>query len=193
MRFVVALFFVLSISLAQDLQTRSIAHVMIDVTDRVFIPVWSITDIRSQTPNTTNLFAGVGIRSKSWWLETMLQKQWNSTQGFYALDLRYKKQFSGRFAVFLEPRVILTTPGFYDYAFLEARVWKGFSVGAETENTHRLTKQSIAAGPRMSFVWGKCWGWEFSNTVSYRLSPTGKDELRLYTSVTRRAKLVRRK
>lgn len=186
------LFFALGIPLlAQDVQNRSVMHVMLDINDHWFIPFWSITDIKTQNPNATNLFAGIGYRGKTWWVEGLTQKQWNQAGGFWSADVRFRKQ-TGRVSLFLEPRVIVVPSlAFYEYVSVEERLWKGLALRQETENVHRQGKDSIAIGGGLGYNLGKWRGFDVATALVYRVSPTGKDEVRAYLNVTRRIRLYR--
>jgi hypothetical protein len=188
----VGLLFVSLLS-AQDLQNRTAAHITTDITERWFVAVWSITNLRTQTPNNTNLFVGIGYRGKAWWLEGMVQKQWNANAGLWSVDARFRKQLTSRFSLYVEPSVLLPRPAFYEFVILDALVWEKLTVGAETENVHRQSKQSIAMGPRVSYALGERWGFSLSTTLAYRLSPTGKDEARVYLVLSHRVKRKGRK
>ena len=175
--------------LPQDLQNRTVVKTPLDLGDHWYVVFWSITNLKAESPNNTNIFPGVGYRGKTWWVEGMAQKQWNGSGGLYSIDIRFRKQLTQRLSLYVEPSVILTNPSFYEFVILESRVWKKLSVGGETENVHRLNKQLIAAGPRVSYSLGQRWGCEFAASFAYRFSPTGKDEARLYLNITRRVRL----
>ena len=181
--------FVLALPLsvgAQDLQNRNVIHTAVDLSRTLYLANWSVTNVKTQSPNNTNLFTGIGYRQVNWWLESMLWKQWNSRGGLWGIDNRFRAQLTKNLSVYAEPAVILTNPAFYEFIYAEYAVSKKLRVGGETENTHRLTKQSIAVGPRVGYVLGRRSKIDFQISMAYRLSPTGKDELRLYFNVTRR-------
>lgn len=174
---------------SQDLQNRSGLHVMLDVNDHWFIPVWSISNFRTQSPNNTNIFAGVGYRSKSWWLEGLVQKQWNRSGGLWSADARFRRRF-GRVSVYIEPSIILKPKtAFYEFVIVEERMWRGLSLRQETENIHRPGKDTIAAGGGIGYLFPRWHGCDFAAAVVYRASPTGKDERRVYINITPRIRL----
>jgi len=186
-----AMFFLFCTALLpQDLQNRSVIKTPADLNDHWYITFWSITNLKTQSPNNTNIFPGLGYRSKTWWAEAMLQKQWSAAGGLWSADFRFRKQLTNRLSLYAEPAVLFPSPALYEFVVLESRVGKGFSLGGETENVHRLSRQSIAAGPRIGYALGQRWGWEFATAFAYRFVPTGdKDEARLYLVVTRRIRL----
>lgn len=188
--FSVVLVFVFGLTLfAQDLQHKTVLHVAADVSDRWFIPIWSISNLRTQNPNNTNIFVGVGYRGKDWWVQGLAQHQWNRSGGLWSADARFRKQM-GRVSLYVEPSVILSSKkAFYEFVIVEERVWKGLALRQETENVHHLGKDSIAAGGGLAYSLGAWYGCDFSTALVYRVSPTGKDELRAYLNVTRRVRL----
>ena len=185
-----AVFFLFCAGLfSQDLQNRSVIKTPLDLGDRWYVTFWSITNVKAQTPN-TNIFPGLGYRSKTWWAEGMIQKQWSSAGGLWSADFRLRKQLTSRLSLYVEPAILFPDPAFYEFVVLEGRVWRNLSIGGETENVHRFSRQSIAAGPRVGYVLGQRWGCEFATAFAYRFVPTGgKDEARLYLVVTRRIRL----
>jgi hypothetical protein len=177
--------------LSQDIQNRSVLHTMLDINDRWFVPVWSISNFRTQSPNNTNIFAGVGYRGKSWWVEGLAQKQWSTSGGLWSADARFRKQM-GRVSLYVEPSVILTPKkAFYEFVIVEERVWKGLALRQETENIHRTGKDTIAAGGGIGYSFPRWYGCDIAVAVAYRPSPTGKDERRAYINITRRIRLYR--
>lgn len=174
---------------AQDLQNRSVLQVMIDFNDHWFIPVKSISNFRAQNPNNTNIFTGIGYRGKTWWLEGLVQKQWSASGGLWSMDARFRRQF-GRVSLYVEPSIILMPKiAFYEFVIIEEKLWKGLSLRQETENAHRPGKDVIAAGGGLSYGFGRWRGCDVATALVYRVSPTGKDELRAYLNITRRVRL----
>ncbi len=173
---------------AQDLQSRTVAHITVDLTDRWFVPVWSITNLKTQSPNNTNLFFGLGYRGENWWVEEMVQKQYSSVGGLWSVDSRFRWQ-KQRIAVYVEPAMLWTpSPALYEFVTVEERLWRGLSFRQETENVHRLSRQSVAVGPGLSYNLGQHGGWDVGVAGAYRFSPTGKNELRGYFVFSKRIK-----
>lgn len=172
--------------MAQDLQNRSVVRVSLDVSEHVYLPIWSITNLKSQSPDNSNIFAGIGYRDKSWWTEGMVQKQWSASGGLWSVDGRFKKQ-KGRFSIYAEPSVLLMPRrAFFEFVIVEERVWRGLALRQETENTHTLSKQKIAVGAGGSWSFAQHWGWDFSLAAVYRFSPTGPNESRVSASASKR-------
>ncbi len=178
---------------AQDWQTRDSLHVQADVSKNWFVSGWSVTNLRTETPNNTNLFAGAGYRGKNWWLEAIVQHQWNTKANQWMLDFRFNKQ-TERWRLYAEVSPFLIKKAFYEYVIVERRTWKGFSFGAETENTHQIGPDMIAIGPRVSRKLGRFAGFDASAAIAVRLSPVGgHTEPRLSLTFNRRLYLRDRK
>ena len=183
------LFLFCPVLLGQDLQNRTVVKTPFDLGENWYVTFWSITNLKTETPNNTNIFPGLGYRGKTWWAEAMLQKQWSAAGGSWSADFRVRKQLTNRLSLYVEPAALFPDPAFYEFVVLESRVWNRIFLGGETEGVHLLSKQSFAAGPRVSYVFGQRWGCEFATAFAYRLSPTGRDEARLYLVLTRRVRL----
>ncbi|MBI4050666.1 MAG: hypothetical protein HY396_01680 [Candidatus Doudnabacteria bacterium] len=178
---------------AQDLQNRSTLHLIADITDRWYVALWPIANIRAQSPSNFNIFAGAGRRGKNWYLEAMAQKQWNGKGGLWTLDFRYRRQVTGRLSVYAEPDVFLSRRAFYEFIIVEYRSWRKFNLGGETENVHQLGKDVLAAGPRISRPLGRLWGTDFALGLAYRTASPGHNEIRIYLNATKRFALTDRK
>lgn len=171
---------------AQDWQNRNVVHVQADISQKWFVAGWSITNLRTGTPNNTNLFGGLGYRGKAWWLEGMVQRQWSSKGNQVMLDFRFDKQ-AGRYHFYAEGSPFLTKKAFYEFVIVERRTWKGFALGAETENVHQDNRDTVQVGPRASRKLGRFAGFDVSMAAAVRLSPVGgRTEPRLYVIFNRR-------
>src|SRR3989344_4041226 len=190
---VVLMFGMISGLSGQDWQNRSVVQVQIDVSQRAFLAVKSISNLRSETPNNTNIFAGVGVRGKSWWLEGMVQHQWRAGSNQWMLDFRFDKQ-AGRWHWYVEASPFLTRKAFYEFVIVERRTWKGVSVGGEAENNQQIGRDDIGVGPRESRKLVHCAGIDVAFSGAVRLSPVGgHTEPRLYLVFNRRFALTDRK
>lgn len=87
--------------------------------------------------------------------------------------------------------IVVPSLAFYEYVSVEERLWKGLALRQETENVHRQGKDSIAIGGGLGYNLGKWRGFDVATALVYRVSPTGKDEVRAYLNVTRRIRLYR--
>lgn len=174
---------------AQDMQNRTGLHVMADINDRWFVPVWSISNFKQHNSDNTNIFVGLGYRGKTWWTEGLVQHQWNPNGGLWSVDARFRRQFD-RVSVYVEPSVIFAPKkAFYEFVIVEERLWKGLSLRQETENVHRTGKDTIAFGGGLGYSLGKWRGYDFATALVYRINPNGRDELRAYLNITRRIRL----
>lgn len=183
---------------AQDLQTRLIIHPTADLGRGFYVSGWSITNLKTQTPNNANLFGGLGYRTKTWWLEGMFQRQWRPQGGRdWMLDFRFQKQFAGRrsASLYAEAAPFLTRRAFYEFVIVEARIfpverprwWQRWRIGGETENVHRAeARDLLAAGGRLTYPFGTIGGWTLSFSLAYRLQSPEPDAIRFYFVVSRR-------
>ena len=177
----------------QDWQNRSVVQAQMVVSPNSFLTVKSITNFRSETPNNTSLFAGIGRRGKSWWLEGMIQHQWRAVGNQWMLDFRFDKQ-AGSWHLYAEGSPFLTRKAFYEFVIVERRTWRGFSVGGETENSQQTGPDILAIGPRVSRKLGNWAGFDVSLAGAIRFSPIGGyAEPRLYLVFNRRFALAGRK
>ncbi len=192
-RFVIAVWLLACCLQAQDLQNRSTLHLTADINDRWYVVVWPIANIRARSPSNFNLFAGAGRRGKNWYLEAMLQKQWNGKGGLWTLDFRYRRQATSRLSVYAEPDIFLSRRAFYEFVIVEYRTWWKLNMGGETENAHQPGKDVLAVGPRISRPLGRFWGTDFVLGAAYRTASPGHNEIRIYLNATRRFALTDRK
>lgn len=179
---------------AEDLQNRTVVKLALDVNDHWYIPVYSISNFKTQSPHNTNIFAGIGFREENWWVEGLIQKQFYGTR-LFATDVRLRAKTSKRTSLYIEPAVIISpTPAFYEFVIMEERIWKGLSLRQETENIHRSGADYLTAGPLgVSYAWGKRWDFDWATAAVYRWRPgTAKNEVRVYLNLTRRIALTDR-
>jgi hypothetical protein len=125
------------------------------------------------------LFAGVGIRGKSWWLENMLQRQFSPSGNSWILDERFQKQFGKRYSLFAEASPFLTKKAFYDFVSAEYSFVK-LGLGAETENVHKSGKDSLGAGPRLSYALLSAKQVKIVSAASYQFRRDEPKVLRFY-------------
>lgn len=175
-------------SWGQDLQTRIIFHPTAKLRQDWYLTCWSITNLRQQSPSNTNLFAGLGYRGKTWWLEGMWQQQWNRDRRDQLLDFRFQKNITNRATLYAEPAIFLTKTTFYDFVILEYRAWRKLSLGMETENVHKAGPDSWGAGPRLSHPITAWKDIKVALALSYqvRARREEKDALRLYLILNHR-------
>lgn len=198
---------------AQDLQNRILVQVALDFNQHGYIAVKSITNLKSQTPNNTNVFVGLGYRgkSKSWWLEGMLQKQWSQKvegrleikTSLWAADARLVKKFGKKqkTVLYVEATPFLSQRAFGWSMYGETEVWKKIAVGTETENVNKPGLDVIALGPRMSRRLGYFAGFDVSAAGAFRFDPLQQPskvsghphEIRFYLVLNRRFALTDRR
>lgn len=176
-----------------DWQSRQAAHFQAEIGGKWFLAGWAIENARTVAINNTNFIWGVGFGGPDHWIECMAQRQLSQTGGFWGVDQRYFRKIGSRWSLFVEATIIVSKPGFYEYVALEYKLSQRWSLRSETENTHRVDRQSIAAGGGMNLKLAEGKGWKLSMAVVYRASPTGKGEPRLYLNATKRFSLRGRK
>jgi len=138
--------------LAQDNepQSRIVFHTTADISDNWFVTNWTIGNIKAENPNNINLFPGIGYRHGNQWFEAMIQRQWSRPGNSWAIDLRYGVDLSSRMFLYVESAPLLSIAGEYEFVFVDVQTWKRLSIGAETENVHKVSTDSLGAGPRIS-------------------------------------------
>jgi len=197
------LFLFCTLIAGQDLQNRSIAHLQVDVSKHWFVPAWSITNLRVKAPNNTNVFVGVGFRGKSWWVEQMVQKQWNGDGGLTALDTRVVKRWGQKQKTvsYFEAGPFLSQKGFFWSSYTDTVVWRKLGLGVGTENVHKPGPDMVAIGPRVALSLGRFAGFDISTTGEFRFVPFEQPtkigghprEIRLYVLFNKRIALADRK
>ncbi len=178
----VVLFLVLGVFpvFAQDWQNRNVVHISVPVEGRWYIPFWSLTNFREKTGRNTNLLSGVGYRENNWWLEGMLQHQWNQTKGQWMLDMRYDRQYKN-WHTYSEIAVFLNRKALYEFVVAERRTFRGFWLGVETENLHQPGPDAAQLGFRGSRRLGRFLGFDVSFAPALRFSLIrGHTEPRVY-------------
>lgn len=104
------------------------------------------------------------------------------------LDVRFQKQFRNRFTLYLEPAPFLSRRAFYNFTILEVRTKGKLALGFESENVHQPGRDSIGAGPRVSYAFPGWKGFTSVVAVAYQFRRQEKDALRLYLMLNRRFK-----
>lgn len=192
-----------SLPAQKDEQFRLLLYPTVDIAPTWFIPAWVIATAATESPDNVNILSGAGYRGKSWWLEGMAQRHWNTKSQQWFLNFRFRKEFGaegaerGRMVFYLEPTVVLSQRGFAESAFWEYRVLdspgsrlrSSFSVGAETENIQRgnNNKDTWGAGPRASYAFGPKTA-RIVVAVTYQTRFREKDLWRVYLVINRRFK-----
>jgi hypothetical protein len=177
-------------SFAQEVsvQNRTVLHTTFDVTDDWFVTNWAIGNIKADSPNNINIFPGVGYRHNNWWFEAMVQRQWSQPGNSWALDFRYAIAASPRVFVYVESAPLLSIAGEYEFVFVDVRTWKRLSLGAETENVHKAGRDSLGAGPRLSFPVADIGNYSLALGATYQFRHSEADVPRLYVVLNRRYK-----
>lgn len=147
-----------------------------------FLTGWSITNVMSDIPDNSNVFLGIGYAGKKWSIENMIQKQWNGAGNAFLLDWRFTAKPSPRINLYLEGAPRLDKKTFYEFVTIDVRVKGPFNVGFETENIHRVGKDTLGFGPRVSAPLPfKILGAKPSLVVSHQFRTLGPNVTRVYT------------
>ncbi len=172
-------------AIAQDnvAQGRFIFHTTKEISKHWFATAWVIGNARQKTTDNINLFAGIGYRGERWWVETMVQKQWNRIGGELGLDCRFQTFLGNRASLYIEPAVYFRNSSFYEFVYLDYRAWGKLNLGVETENMHRVGTDIIAVGPRASYPLWQNKRMRFALAGAYRFRPKEPNEVRLYMAV----------
>lgn len=180
----------LSAAYAQNIQMRPVLHVTNDVTKNWYSAHWAIGNWMSKSPENINVFHGAGYRTKTAWVETLLQQQVKAGKDDWFVDIRSRMQ-KGRLSLYAEGAPFLTRRAFYnlisvDHTFRVKEGGKTLGIGFETENIHRGGKDSIGAGPRLTMPIGAIKGWSIDVAVAYHIRPHEHNVLRLYPVINKR-------
>lgn len=172
--------------IAQDLQTRIVARPAVDITKNLYVTTWIIGNARLNTTNNINIFPGVGYRTKNWWFEGLVQRQWSRAGNQWMLDFRFQTKIGEQSTLYIELSPFITRKGFYEFVIYERRMWKRLNVGVETENIHRPGLDTIGGGPRVSYpiaTFGKV---KLTTALAYRMHRRERDLVRLYVVFSRK-------
>ena len=133
-------------------QLRPIGHFKFPLGKGFYAVTWTTGNAMANKPDNINLFSGVGYGTRSWWLETMIQKQWNRAGGRTFLDFRFYSTLPAKMDVYLETAPVINGRGLYETWTLQRKVGRGFWAGLESENFHQPGRDVLAAGLRASYV-----------------------------------------
>lgn len=139
---------------AQDnlAQLRVPVHVTKDLSEKWFLTSWVIGNVKQAQPNNLNFFGGVGYRGEKWWLEGLLQRQWNGNKSQWQLNFRFNEQIGKRISLYAELYPLSSRHTFSETAILDYRLARKWKVGVETENVHQKSRRdSYGGGPRLSY------------------------------------------
>jgi len=147
----------------------------------VFLVNWSIVNIMSDIPNNGNVLLGIGYAGRNWAIENMVQRQWSSFGNALFLDWRFTAKPTKRIGIYIEMAPRINKKTFYDFATVDVQVLGPFSIGFETENVHRVGKDTLGLGPRVVLPLPSSWFFKPTVIVSRQLRTLGPNITRLYT------------
>ncbi len=171
-----------------DYQNRIILHEQADVSKNLFLAGWVIDNGQVYSTSNINLFGGLGYRRESWWIESMIQRQWSAGDAKLMLDNRFQAQLGPRRSLYVEVAPFLDRKAVYDMVVFEQNVWRGMNIGAETENVHRPGKDSLGAGPRVSVPVAQVSNFKMAIALAYQLRRQETNALRFYVVFNHRDK-----
>ncbi len=162
-------------------QVKFVTHATVPQDPGWYPTAWSITNVRDEAPDNTNLMLGVGHRSKGGWTEVMLQKQYAFHTQQWFVDTRFFRKLSPRTSLFVEVSPFLGKRAVYNFVRVERRVGP-INLMVETENTWRRGKLPIlGAGPGISLPARKLLGrMKFAPAVAWQLRHNDPDFIRVY-------------
>lgn len=184
---VLLLAFGVTVQAQESNQLRAVPHIRYFVgaepkTEGSFLVVWFPTNIMSGIPDNRNVFVGVGYASKKWSIENMIWRQWSETGNSISLNWRFFSKPTNRLSLYLEGGPRLDQKSLYEFVSADIRVTGPFNVGFETENTHRVGKDTIGFGPRISVpIPLKFVGAKPVIAVSHQFRTLGPNVTRIYT------------
>ena len=184
---IVLLFISASAETQESAQIRAIGHIRHFINSEakesgIFLAGWSVKNAMSDIPDNTNVFLGVGYAGKKWSIENMIQKQWSNAGSAFLLDWRFTAKPSPRISLYLEGAPMLDKRTFYELVTIDVRIKGPFSVGLETENIHRVGKDTLGFGPRVSVPLPfKILGAKPAIVVSQQFRTLGPNVNRVYT------------
>lgn len=172
-----------------DYQNRIILHEQADMNNNLFFAGWVIDNGQVYGTSNINLFGGLGYRGRTWWFESMIQRQWSAKDKKILLDNRFQGQLSKKSSLYVEVAPFLDRKSVYDMVIFEQNVWHKLNVGAETENVHKPGQDSLGAGPRVSAFLAELGSYKLAIALAYQLRRQETNALRFYVVFNRKDRL----
>ena len=172
-----------------DYQNRIIFHEQVDINSNLFLAGWIIGNGQIYGTSNINLFGGLGYRGKTWWFESMIQRQWSAKDKKLLFNNRFQSQLSKKSSLYVEIAPFLDRKAVYDMVIFEQNVWRKFNIGAETENVHKIGRDSLGIGPRVSTPLAVFGNHKLSTALAYQFRRQETNVLRFYVVLNRKDKL----
>ncbi len=172
-----------------DYQNRIIFHEQADLSKSLFLAGWVVDNGQVYGTSNINLFGGMGFRGKTWWFESMVQRQWSAKDKKLLLDSRFQAQLAKGSSLYVEVAPFLDRKAVYDMVIFEQNLWRKLNLGAETENVHKSGKDSIGLGPRVSVALPAFGKFKLALALTYQLRRQETNSLRFYIVFNRKDKL----
>jgi hypothetical protein len=168
---------------AQDLpkvQGKVVVHATVPSEPGWFLTGWSITNIRQDATDNTNVMFGVGKKLENGWIEIMAQRQYSVRSNQWFADFRLSRKLADKVSLFVEIAPFLETKALYDFFRLEYRLGR-INILAESENIHRPGRDLIGIGPGLSLAPIKLVGKiRFAPVVVWQMRPNDPSWVRFY-------------
>ena len=170
--------------------------IFLRVQERVFFGAgWVIGNGRFDGTHNVNLLAGIGYRQETtfdnWWLESMIQRQWSEKGSALLWDNRFQYGMDDVAFLYVEVAPFLdhkNRGAVYDMVVFERMLWRKFNLRLETENVHKAGRDSLGAGPGVSWPCGSLGPVKVSGALAYQFRRQESDALRFYLILNHRVK-----
>jgi hypothetical protein len=169
---------------AQDptrIQGKVVARAPIPTEPGWYPAAWSITNIRQEAPDNTNLMIGIGRKMTNGWVEVMAQRQYSLHASQWFVDFRLQRQLPLKLGMFVEVAPFLETKALFTFVRIDKPLIGRFNLVMESENIHREGIDSWGVGPGFSLkpmqVLGRL---RFAPVVVWQIRPNDPDFIRFY-------------
>ncbi len=178
--------FLCSLQAQESDQLRVATHLRYFMTSEspnqgIFLVGWSPINLMSNVPDNVNLILGIGYAHKKWSIENMIWKQWSLGGNSFSFDWRFIAKPTQSISLYLEGAPRLDKRAMYNFAVIDVRVTGPINLGFETENIHRIGKDTLGFGPRVSVPLPfKFLGAKPMIAISHQFRTLGPNITRLY-------------
>ncbi len=142
--------FILAASVASaqtTIQAKPVFHSSIPTEPKLYPAWWSITNIREDASDNTNIMFGIGRKTGKGWLEVMGMRQYSTQKHQWFVDIRWQRSWPNKFSTLVEVSPFVGRKALYTFARLEHPIYNRINVVVETENVHQVGTDSISFGP----------------------------------------------
>ncbi len=162
------------------IQVKPVTHAPVPTTPSWYPTGWSITNIRENATDNTNLFAGIGRKLENGWMEFMVVRQYSVTSSQWFGDFRMMRRLTPRMNMQVELMSFLESPALYHFARVDYRMGP-LNLMAETENIQRTGKDYLSGGLGIGLPARKLVGpVKFAPAAVFYLRADDRDFVRFY-------------